>query len=182
MSYGGKCWQKWPHRGFVKKDLKIFFLLLIMLNWETLLEKDKNLCSVASSVERRQAATNTHGRWGVAVFENRKIGIQKKICSIQKKRYKFYPGSDFGWSWNHTSTSASRGTTATTVYWRRSHSLLTWGSPHKNSENCPTQKKCRNAILQVSACYGDSGSPLMHEVIISLIYILTFVSSKLDIK
>ena len=83
-------------QGFCHKDLKIFFLLLIMLNWETLLEKDKNLCSVASSVERRQAATNTHGRWGVAVFENRKIGIQKKICSIQKKRYKFYPGSDFG--------------------------------------------------------------------------------------
>ena len=45
-----------------------------MLNWETLLEKDKNLCSVASSVERRQAATNTHGRWGVTVVRSHWLG------------------------------------------------------------------------------------------------------------
>ena len=44
-----------------------------MLNWETLLEKDKNLCSVASSVERRQAATSTHGRWGVAEVSGQEL-------------------------------------------------------------------------------------------------------------
>ena len=182
MSYGGECWQKWPHRGFVKKDLKIFFLLLIMLNWETLLEKDKNLCSVASSVERRQAATNTHGRWGVAVFENRKIGIQKKICSIQKTRYKFYHRQ---WFWLILEPHLNLCLQG----YHRHNSLLEevtftfdLGKPSQEFRKLPYTKKCRNAILQVSACYGDSGSPLMHEVIISLIYILTFVSSKLDIK
>ena len=60
-------------QGFCQKRSNIFFLFLIRLNWKTFLEKYKNLCLVASSVERRQAATNTHGRWGVAEVSGQEL-------------------------------------------------------------------------------------------------------------